>query len=513
MVMQATDTLLNLGSTPAKPKSTSGVSESKKDSPFSFKNTFEQQNKSAHKKDDVNAPSDTRDKRTQASADRKQVAASAREQSETKGGLNEAKPERVASGNRVQASESNEQTDTKLNPAKSSAQAVDDQPVGASQPAAAGILDSSAPDQAAIEGVLKAFGLSPTELASLNDGGAAPEGLQATEELLVLNPLDNTVDIAAVGTFVPSVPSLSSGVDASSLAPGVLGQFNSGLKNVLNNGTVNGLANGLAQGVLNAEAGETELTQSFAEKPISAFVAREQASVSTLVTTNSTTGLNAERSGQLSPQLLNVGLSNDSASLKQSSLDFTETMLAAATKGASLDAAVSHGSLTEAGSLSTQATALNAAQPRLVMPATISFGQPAWAGMVAERTASMAFQNIQFAELQLDPADLGPVHIKVSTHQDQATVVFTSANPQVREALDQSLAKLREMMAEEGMDLVDASVSDQSTYDDGEPGSEDDESQQDQQGLASANELIGDEHENKSAGVNINASYGVDSYV
>lgn len=511
MVMQATDTLLNLGSTSAKPKNTGGVSEPKTNSPFSFKNTFEQQNKSAHKKDDLNAPSDTRDTRTQASADRKQVAASASEQGETKGGLNDAKPERVTNGNRVQASESNEQADAKLNRTQSNAQAVDEQPIGASQPAAAGILDSSAPGQAAIEGVLKAFGLSPTELASLNDGGAAPEGLQATEELLVLNPLDNAVDIAAVGTFVPSVPSLSSGVDASSLAPGVLGQFNSGLKNVLNNGTVNGLANGLAQGVLNAEAGETELTQSFAEKPISAFVAREQASVSSILNTN--TGLNAERSMQLSPQLLNVGLSNDAASLKQSSLDFTETMLAAVTKGAGLDAAVSHGSLTEAGSLSTHATALNAAQPRLVMPATVSFGQPAWAGMVAERTASMAFQNIQFAELQLDPADLGPVHIKVSTHQDQATVVFTSANPQVREALDQSLAKLREMMAEEGMDLVDASVSDQSTYDDGEPGSEDDESQQEQQGLTSANQLIDDEHENKIAGVNINASYGVDSYV
>lgn len=153
----------------------------------------------------------------------------------------------------------------------------------------------------------------------------------------------------------------------------------------------------------------------------------------------------------------------------------------------------------------------SASQARLVMPATISFGQPQWAGMVAERAASMALQNIQFAELQLDPADLGPVHIKVTTHQDQATVVFTSANQQVREALDQSLAKLRDMMAEEGMDLVDASVSDQSAYDQQDSNSSDDE-RTEQPALTEAEKQEREAQQQDQPITNITATYGVDSY-
>lgn len=123
----------------------------------------------------------------------------------------------------------------------------------------------------------------------------------------------------------------------------------------------------------------------------------------------------------------------------------------------------------------------------------------------------MALQNIQFAELQLDPADLGPVHIKVTTHQDQATVVFTSSNQQVREALDQSLAKLRDMMAEEGMDLVDASVSDHSAYDQQDSNSSDDE-RTEKPALTEAEKQDREAQQQDQATTNITATYGVDSY-
>lgn len=100
-----------------------------------------------------------------------------------------------------------------------------------------------------------------------------------------------------------------------------------------------------------------------------------------------------------------------------------------------------------------------------VIPVNVSFGRPEWAGMVAERSAMMAAQSIKFAELQLDPPELGPLQVKVSVNQEtqQASVSFVSANPQVREALDLSASRLREMLQEQGVDLVDVDVSDQET--------------------------------------------------
>lgn len=97
---------------------------------------------------------------------------------------------------------------------------------------------------------------------------------------------------------------------------------------------------------------------------------------------------------------------------------------------------------------------------RTQVPVNVRFGHPQWAGAIAERTAMIASQSIQFAELQLDPPELGPLQIKISISQDQASVSFSSANQAVREGVDQSLAKLKELFDEQGLDLVDVDVSD-----------------------------------------------------
>jgi flagellar hook-length control protein FliK len=91
----------------------------------------------------------------------------------------------------------------------------------------------------------------------------------------------------------------------------------------------------------------------------------------------------------------------------------------------------------------------------------VSFGHAQWSEALAERAAWLAGQQIHSAELQLDPPELGPLQVRISVHQDQAVVSFVSANPQVREALDQTMGRLRELMLEQGMQLVDAGVSDQ----------------------------------------------------
>lgn len=98
---------------------------------------------------------------------------------------------------------------------------------------------------------------------------------------------------------------------------------------------------------------------------------------------------------------------------------------------------------------------------RAAVPVQVAFGLPQWATQVAERTAMLASQNIQHAELKLDPPELGPLNVRISVNQEQASVHFVSANASVREALDQSVARLKELLQEQGLDLVDSGVSDQ----------------------------------------------------
>ena len=67
-------------------------------------------------------------------------------------------------------------------------------------------------------------------------------------------------------------------------------------------------------------------------------------------------------------------------------------------------------------------------------------------------------QNIQTAEIRLDPPELGALDIKIKVTNDVATVSITSAHTQVREALETAVPKLREMFEESGLSLGDVNV-------------------------------------------------------
>ena len=85
-----------------------------------------------------------------------------------------------------------------------------------------------------------------------------------------------------------------------------------------------------------------------------------------------------------------------------------------------------------------------------------------WGQAVAERVVWMNGQEIKEAEIHLDPPELGPIQVKVSMVNEQAHVSFVVQHASVREALDQSAMRLRELFDGEGINLVDVDVSDQS---------------------------------------------------
>lgn len=102
------------------------------------------------------------------------------------------------------------------------------------------------------------------------------------------------------------------------------------------------------------------------------------------------------------------------------------------------------------------------AATRPVLGQPVAMQQTGWSEAVVDRVMLMSSQNLKSAEIQLDPAELGRLEVRINMTQDQAQVTFASANAGVREALESQMHRLRDMFTQQGMNLADANVSDQS---------------------------------------------------
>jgi flagellar hook-length control protein FliK len=101
------------------------------------------------------------------------------------------------------------------------------------------------------------------------------------------------------------------------------------------------------------------------------------------------------------------------------------------------------------------------------------------------------------AEIRLDPPDLGGMNIKVNLAGDSASVSFVVQSQHARDALDQAVPRLREMLEEHGIELGQSSVQQESAGSN-EPGEEgslannsngsDNLAQQSQDGIQDSNE-------------------------
>ncbi|MCT8272227.1 flagellar hook-length control protein FliK [Xanthomonas translucens] len=77
------------------------------------------------------------------------------------------------------------------------------------------------------------------------------------------------------------------------------------------------------------------------------------------------------------------------------------------------------------------------------------------------RMSWLADQKIGHAHIKLSPADLGPVEVRLHLNGDQVNASFSSAQPEVRQALENSLPRLREMLGQHGFQLGQADVGQQ----------------------------------------------------
>ena len=72
----------------------------------------------------------------------------------------------------------------------------------------------------------------------------------------------------------------------------------------------------------------------------------------------------------------------------------------------------------------------------------------------------MAGNQLRSAEIRLTPAELGPLRVQVAVDDGAAHVTFHAQHAVTRDAIEQALPRLREMLAESGLSLGQADVSD-----------------------------------------------------
>ena len=91
-----------------------------------------------------------------------------------------------------------------------------------------------------------------------------------------------------------------------------------------------------------------------------------------------------------------------------------------------------------------------------------------WAGEMGQRLMMMVSTKLNSAQIQVNPRDLGPIDVKVSLQQDQAHVTFTSHAAPTRDALEQAIPRLREMLEQNGVALGDVDVRQQDARESGQ---------------------------------------------
>ncbi len=99
-------------------------------------------------------------------------------------------------------------------------------------------------------------------------------------------------------------------------------------------------------------------------------------------------------------------------------------------------------------------------QPVTAAPLQVTqpVGSPGWSEEVGHRIVWMANRMESRAELVLTPPQMGRVEVSLTISGDQASANFASANPAVRDALEAALPRLREVLADAGIQLGQAQV-------------------------------------------------------
>ena len=118
-----------------------------------------------------------------------------------------------------------------------------------------------------------------------------------------------------------------------------------------------------------------------------------------------------------------------------------------------------------------------------------------WSEEVSQKIVWFTGRNIQAAEMHLNPADLGPIDVKIHVQNDVASVTFNVNNASVRDLLESNVVRLREMIEANGVNVGEVNI-DSGSREQSHSGEKSDENGLAQSGQADKNsDLLTEEQE------------------
>jgi flagellar hook-length control protein FliK len=94
----------------------------------------------------------------------------------------------------------------------------------------------------------------------------------------------------------------------------------------------------------------------------------------------------------------------------------------------------------------------------------VPVGSRGWERALGERVVWLVGQQIQAAEIKLNPPHLGPVEVRLTLSGSEASLSFGTPHAPVREAIEHALPRLREQLAEQNLVLVNVDVGDRGVF-------------------------------------------------
>lgn len=88
-----------------------------------------------------------------------------------------------------------------------------------------------------------------------------------------------------------------------------------------------------------------------------------------------------------------------------------------------------------------------------------------WGEHFTQRVQWVVGQSMSGAQIRLNPQHMGPIEVRVQMQNDQAMVSFTAQHGATREAIEAALPRLRDMLNEQNVNVVDIDVSQHSFSD------------------------------------------------
>lgn len=114
---------------------------------------------------------------------------------------------------------------------------------------------------------------------------------------------------------------------------------------------------------------------------------------------------------------------------------------------------------------SSQAARVEASSKSATAALHTPVGTRAWNDELASKLTWLIDRGEQLASIRVTPDSLGPIDIRIAVREGEASIWFGASQADTRQAIEQAIPRLREMLASQGLSLADAGVFQQAPHD------------------------------------------------